>query len=266
LVLLAATASFGQCVVPQYGTGKVWEDSKSTIDMAISLRLSDFAPMKLVCLATALKQSYRDRTSITILIFSSADAAKYYMPGPPIGDYGPPANAEQARIRKATWSADQLHALYSYDAGKREEYVVLKPRGFHSDQPEDTRIPLPVIGILHCRLEVAGRCLLALDQVVYADGAYETKIAASRTLAATVTRDGEVTGIQVADDSGALSPPTDLFARAAANNLKTWILEPSPRQNTFRITYSFVIDSSLQRGQSLVQYALPNQITVRANP
>src|SRR6266536_5058396 len=73
-----ATSAFAPCVAPDYRLGHVVVDSQSDVLVAVSIRLNDFAPAKLVCLAGALKQRYRDRKSVDVLIFSSPVAAKYY--------------------------------------------------------------------------------------------------------------------------------------------------------------------------------------------
>jgi hypothetical protein len=58
-----------------------------------------------------------------------------------------------------------------------------------------------------------------------------------------------------------------LFVREAVQNLKSWRLEETPRQDPLRITYSYVIDASIRRelGEKL-EFALPNQVTISADP
>ena len=231
--------------------------------MAVSIRLSDFAPARLVCLATALKQRYHDRKSIDVLIFTSFDAARLYSAVQREYDG---KSVKEAQLLSRHWQTSQLHGLYSYDAEKHEEYVDIKPWGSDATLPYDTRVMLPVGTVPHCRLEISGRCLLALDDLVYAGETYTAKASGTVTLAGTITRDGKVTRIQVAEAQSVPSGRTEPFVREAVNNLKTWRLEAVPREDTFRITYSYVIDSSLQRGQVDVQLALPSQVTIRANP
>lgn len=209
LALLAPASSYGQCVAPEYRAGRVLEDSASTVLATVSMPLSDFAPGRLVCLAAALMKQYLGRTRITILVFSSEDAARYYHGDVQAGDFGPPKNAIEAMLQDATWSAKQLHALYSYDAGKREEYIALKPLGFSSALPHDTRITLPVVMLPSCRLEVRDRCLLALDTISYAAGAYQAKMSGSVTLAGTITRDGSITRIEVVEATSVRSGATN---------------------------------------------------------
>ena len=65
--------------------------------------------------------------------------------------------------------------------------------------------------------------------------------------------------------NGRQSAENDALVRAAVENLKSWWLEPARHQDTFRITYSYVIDRSLRPDQFDVQFDLPRQITIRAN-
>ena len=262
----AATSAFARCVPPDYRKGNVREDSESTLDMTISIPLTEFAPARLVCLAEALRDRYRDRKNISVLIFSSVEAAKYYHGDMDIAETGAPKNAEEARRQDAGWSARQLHGVYSYDAASREEYVTIKPKGYFSDLPTDTQINLPLTATPHCRLELSDRCLLALDDVLYEGQAYKAKIAASVTLTGTITREGSVTGIQVADSKSIPQGSAESLTREAINNLKTWRLEPARRQDPVRVTYSYMIDSSLKAGEVDVRFALPKQVTIRANP
>jgi TonB family protein len=119
-----------------------------------------------------------------------------------------------------------------------------------------------------CRLELRGRCLLALHEVVYPGEAYpqQTRMAGAVTLTGTVARDGTVTGIQVVESESVPSGRTAPLMREAVENLKTWQLEPATLEDTLRIRYSYVIDPSLPTGTEDAQFALPNQITIRANP
>jgi hypothetical protein len=252
---LTCSSVSAQCLSPSFRAGQVREDSTTTVFATISISSSEFAPRQLVCLAATLKQRYPGRRNITVLVFDSPQAAEWFQGDIEVGD-----DHQGGYYRN-------LHALYVYDELKREEYVSLKPLGFHSEQPEDTRILLPVVGIPHCRLEVAGRCVLALEDATYAEGTYETRMTASRTLTGIVSPEGTITGVQVLDAHGLPSAPTiDLFARAAFNHLRTWRVEPGAREDSFRITYTFKIDPSLRRYTLDVQYALPGQITVRINP
>jgi hypothetical protein len=65
----------------------------------------------------------------------------------------------------------------------------------------------------------------------------------------TETREGSVAAIQVADSTSIPPGRAESLTREAIDNLKTWRLEPARRQDTFRVTYSYEIDSSLKEGE-----------------
>jgi hypothetical protein len=262
-----ASNAAAQCVSPTYHEGRVWQASDSRMFMAISVRMEDLSPRRAVCLAETLKKQNTKRKDVTILIFTSADAAQNYEGDIALGDPGPPPNSKSSGAVDTLFWAKQLHAVYSYNYEKREEYIRIKPLGLLDDLEEDTQIKLPAIAVPHCRLEMAGRCLLALDTVMYARDAYPSRISGDVTLTGVVTRDGRIAGIKVANTSGVPLGKTDLFAHEAIGNLSSWRLERAPREDSIRITYSYIIDESLpQRGQREVKFTLPERVTVRARP
>ena len=253
LIALDGSSAFAQCVPPNHHMGRFVENTVSSVYLTVSLPFSDFSPQKLVCLAAALRQQYRDRKNDTVLVFDSPEAAEHYQGDIEVGD-----TYQGAYYRN-------LHAVYVYDAVKREEYVRIKPFGFLLSLPEDTRIDLPVTGIPRCRLEINQRCLISMARNTYSAEGYSAQASAAVTLTATVTREGTLTDVDVVN-AGGNSGSRASFVREAVDNLKTWRLEPALRQDRFRITYSYKIDQSIQRGMVDVQYALPNQVTIRANP
>ncbi len=225
--------------------------------MYISIRPGDFSLGNLICLAQTLKESHPGWESAMIVIFSSHDAAKYYQ------------LSSVENLPGAVWGK-QLHAEYDFDAGAHEEYLLIMPLGdkkSSSFSTYTTRIDLPVATTPHCRLEMNGRCLFVLEDPEYPSDALKAKLSDTVTLTGTIARDGKMTSIEVADASSTSSEWKNMFMREAVNNLKTWRLEPAQRQDTIRITYSYTIDRSLpQRGQTDVQFALPNEIAIRGNP
>ena len=262
-----ANSAAAQCVPPPFQKGQVWQESDSRISMTISVRMADLSPRRVVCLAEALKKQNKTRKDVTVLVFTSIDAAQNYEGDVALGDPEPfPNGKSSGTLDTLTW-AKQLHIVYSYNHDKREEYIRIKPLGFSNELEEDTKIDLPAIATPHCRLEIAKRCLLALDTIVYARDAYPLKISGDVTLTGIVTRDGQIASIKVANTSGVPSERIDLFAREAIGNLKSWRLERAPREDAVRITYSYVIDGSLpQRGQTEVKFRLPERVTIRVRP
>ncbi len=262
-LLLIGTPAFGQCLSPPaYRVGQVFEDSQSAALLAISIRGQDFAPERLVCLASVLRQRYGGRQAIDILIFSDHEAASRWLPVQLEYDSSNPADA---KLHSQQWQARQLHGLYSLDAMTHEEYVLLKPWGYEAPLPYDTRIDLPAVTVPKCRLELSGRCVLILDVITYPETAYRARVSGTVTLAGTISRDGRITHVTTAQRDGVPNPP-DALSQAALENIRTWRLESRPRDDSFRVAYSYVIDSSLAAGQIDVQFGLPNNITVKANP
>jgi TonB family protein len=264
LCLVAATcqSAAANCEPPHYDTGKVWESSKSKLLMTVSIKISDFAPQRLVCLAEAFKQKYADLEHIDILVFSSLDAARYWLP---FQADSVPTSKKHGKAYDSYWFfARQLHALYSYHADKREEYILIKPLGSHKEGPYDTRIILPPAATPHCRFEIYDRCLLALEDIEYPVEPLKAKASGMVTLAGTVARDGKMTRIQVAKANTSSAEWKDLFVREAVNNLKTWRLEAAEHKDSVRITYTYSMDSSLRYpGQVQVDLALPNEVRIR---
>jgi len=252
-----AVASGG---VPRYRTGIVWEDSKSKVVMQISIRLDDFAPGKLVRLAELLKDRYRDHEYIGILIFSSHYAAVHCNPVP----YG-----DGSRTREGDRSQsclEQLHANYSYDAKKSEEHLDIIPgRGAVDGGTWATRIDLPLVGTPQCRLQINGRCLIALSDFLYPSDALKTKASATITLTGTITQRGSMDDVRIVE---AVTNPRDergLFVKEALHNLRTWRFEGAPRRDGVRITYRYAIDASLAPGGKNVQFALPDEVVISGN-
>lgn len=267
IVIIAATggSAAAKCEPPRYNIGQVWEQSTSAVLMSASLRVADFSPQRLVCLAEALKEKYAGRNHIDILIFSSLDAARRYSPAQ--ADYATTIEKNGKAYDPHWFFARQLHAKYFYDGAQQEEYIDIKPMGSDGQGPYDTRIKLPVAATPHCRFEINHRCLLALEDIVYPGDALKEKVSGAVTLTGTIARDGQTIVIQVAGVNARPNEKTELLSKAALQNLKTWRFEEAHNQDALRITFSYVIDPSLpHRGEVGVKLALPNQVTISGNP
>lgn len=265
IALLAFAAASAKCTAPRYREGQLWENSDSTVLMSVSVPLQDFAPERLICLAQAFRDRYQERKSITILIFSSPEAAKRYLPRQ--ADNLPPKTIKEQRLQSSAFWLSQLHGLYSYNVDAHQEYLDIRPVGSDIEGPFDTRIDLPVATTPHCRFETSGRCLLALEDVTYPSDALKARISGTVTLTATIASDGKIKGIHVAHASANPAEKMEILSKAAAHDLATWRLEGAPHEDPFQITFSYVIDTTLPRpGDVTVKVALPNQVTIRGNP
>jgi hypothetical protein len=261
MTLLACSISPAECVPPHYREAQVWEKSKTTVLMAVSMQLRDFAPSRLVCLAAAFKQKYPGRSDISIMIFSSHEVAKRYTVGR--GDYGPVKGAKQRQLQSYVYWIRQLHAIYVYDNEKREEYIEIKSLGSDFDSPYDTRIDLPSVESPHCRLEMDGRCLLAIEEILYPADLLKAGVSGTVTLTGTILRNGKIADVKVNDGVVKPGEPRYKLVDEAMKILNSWRFEEAKRQSAFQLSFVYQFDPSLpERGWSTATFALPNQVTI----
>ncbi|HUA19924.1 MAG TPA: energy transducer TonB [Bryobacteraceae bacterium] len=261
LLLWLAVGVFGQCRVPQYQGGGVLMDSGTEVIMNISIALPDFAPARLVCLASNLEEQYRGRNSIIVSFFSSPDAASHSM--------GFLLDQEDTKAELDAFA--KMHARYVFSADRHENYLetipMHEPYSRKETKAYSTRIDLPLAAAPRCRLEISDRCLIAVENAFYPNDALKGKVSGAVTLAGTITRDGKVSHARVVKTESIGSGRKDHLANAVLQNLSTWRLEPGAREDPIQITYSFAIDNSLPfKGQTEVQWYLPNKVEVRGNP
>ena len=255
-VLGVRTSAAAECSAPSYRRGFVWEDSPSSIMMNVSIAMSDFAPDRLACLAEEFKQRYKDRKKILVLFFSTRRAADRYT-SPSLGE----------PIKPVTNWALRNHGLYSFDADKREEHVKILPFGPDGSFNDfDTTINLPTTSRPACTLEMAGRCLLALNTVDYPWDALKASASGGVTLEGEIARDGIVKQVRIVRQEAHPSDSQGRLVNAAVQNLKTWRFEAAPHPDSIRITYAYTIDASFAPGHVSVQFRLPGQVEIRGRP
>lgn len=249
LSLVAVGSAIAECTVPQFHTTRDYMNPQTGKgSMSVILSPDDVTLDKLLCMAQHLKEPHPQWRDVAVLMFSSDDAAMNFNPSPMSGPV-------EHRFQRG------LRALYLFNLDDHKESLAITPLGIEGGDAYDTTIDLPVAGRVHCRLEVSGRCLLALEPVTYPGDALRSRESGKVTLTATIGPDGKIVVANTGPQQG-----SDRLVGAAVDNLKTWWLDAIAREDTFRITYTYVVDSSLQRGQVDVQLALPTQITIRANP
>lgn len=252
-VLFEAASAFGACDVPHYRTGRTWADKASEIDVAISIRLEDFAPERLICLAWALRQKYPGR-NIAAYMFSSREAALGYLPtsidpSPKVMEY-----------------QSKLHGYYSYNRDRHEDYLLIMPDGTSQDldSPLATRMDLPVTGTPVCRLAINGRCLLEFQTISYPTVEGRAEISGRVTLGGSIPRNGALSEVAVVDAN--VSPPErqSVLLDWARQNFSTWRFAPSRHKDAVRITYYFeVVDGPLMEHGSGVQFRLPDEVRIQ---
>ena len=269
LTNIAAYPAWARCSAPQFNQGQIWENSRTSVFMSISIRLPDFAPARLLCLAQSLKQSYADRNSISVLIFSSPDAAARYTPNPP--DREPAVNPALQRLENPNFWRSQLHGYYSYDAARKEEYVEIRP--FGSDVgggPYDTRIVPSQAEQTHCTLQVSGRCLLAVDRVQYPHAALYGHVAGEVAISGVIRKDGSTSELHVQQTSNGPVQASKLLVDQAIRNIRSWHFEAQAHITPILVTYLYQIDPALPisepyHEQVEVIMSLPNRIVISGN-
>jgi hypothetical protein len=252
VVLSEAICTFGACRVPHYRRGRTWEVTGSDINIDISIRLKDFAPERLICLAGALRQKYPER-NVAAFIFSSHEAALGYVP----------VSVEQTPVFVEYQS--KLHGYYFYNKEKHDNYLLITPDGRSQevDSQFTTRLDLPVTGTPVCRLAIDGRCLLEFQHIYYLSFEGKTEISGRVTLGGVIRRDGAVSDLAVVDAK--VNPPErqSVLVDWAKEHLGTWRFEPGRHKDRVRITYSFVVaDSPLVGHGTDVQFRLPYEVRI----
>jgi len=228
--LVATASALGQCSPPKYEIGKILGDGTDGIVMHISVGVTDFAPQRLVCLASALKRRYGDRKSILCEIFSDRSVAKQYVLLTSLDD---PA----VMFKRTTF----MHATYSYgpDHGERLR-INPDPLQAGPGSSTETIINLPVAGTPQCRVQLNGRCLLVLPTIwPFRGGSDESGESGSVTLGGKVAPNGRIRDIRVLESHLSRGEDEDFLRSAALQNLKAWRFETGAHPEAFRVTYQY---------------------------
>jgi len=251
VVLSEAVSAVGACNAPKYRRVRIWQDNTSDVGVDISIRLEDFAPERLICLARALRQKY-PRRNVSASIFSSREAAMGYLPGSV--DPSPRVVEYQSK----------LHGHYSYNEEKHEEYLLIRPDGLDRDvrSPLTTRIDLPATGTPICNLSINGRCLLEFQHIDCPSAEGETGVSGRVTLAGNIRRDGIVSDLAIVDAKTTPPERQSVLVKWAIQNLGTWRFEPAKHKDGIRITFYFDADLPLVGPVTNVQFRLPSEVRI----
>jgi hypothetical protein len=256
-LLSGAINAFGACKVPPYRRGRLWEVKESDVMIGISIRLEDFAPDRLICLAGALRERFPGR-SVAAYIFSSHEAALGYVPGSI--DLSPAQASYQFK----------LHGIYVYNKEKRANYLHIAPDGHsHDFDPRlTTRMDLPVTGTPACTLAINGRCLLEFEHIYPPPAEGKPEVSGRVTVGGNIRRDGAVSDLAVVDARVNPGERQSELVSWARKNLSTWRFERGRHKDSLRVTYDFVVvEPPLAENGGGVQFRLPNEVrveTVRA--
>lgn len=228
-LLIAVVPALAQCSVPKYRVGKLADDGNS-IAMHISIDVQDFAPQRLVCLASTLKRHYGDHKSILCEIFSDRRTAEKDVILTGLDD--PPV-----MFKLTTF----MHAIYSYRQDESERlYINPDPLQTGPGSPTETIISLPVAGTPQCKIQLNGRCLLVLPTIwPFRSGTEETKESGSVALSGRVAPDGRVGAIRILRCHLTPGEEGDFLKDLAAKNLRAWRFETGPHPDEIRVTYYY---------------------------
>ncbi len=252
VLLFEAIRAFGACDVPHYRSVRTVEDTPSDVYIDISIRLRDFTPERLICLAGALRQKYPGR-NVGVSMFSSLEAAHGYSP----------TTMDPSPV--IVYSQSKLHGHYSYNKDTHEDYLLIMPDAFSRrvNSPSTTRIDLPVAREPACRLAINGRCVLEFEHIDYPFVEGNAQVSGRVTLSGSIGRDGTLSPLIVA--SAEVSPPQQrsVLVDWARHNLSTWRFEPAKRNDVLRITYDFADTRFPSNGfEDGVQFRLPDEVRI----
>jgi TonB family protein len=288
--LLTASPAVAACTEPRYQTGRDFtNDQLGLVALHVAVDRSDLSVERLACLAEHLRDRNPHWKRGSVLIFGSLSAARDFVGGNVEVPYqGRASNPRQQAVLDAFWDSQrQLRATYAFDVDKAEQSLTISPFGTVGAELGavwDTTFRLPLRGSERCRLELKGRCVMSIGRmreypIPYPAEALRRQISGAVTVTATVARDGSITVGEVSKRSSGTAD--DTLETAAVENLKTWLVEPSARGESIRITYSYTIDRSLmadspsieqrhvvnaEDGRVQVTFDLPDRITIRGFP
>jgi hypothetical protein len=255
-ILAEAAYASSACPAPPFRTGKVLEDTPSGISLHISIGLQDFAPSRLICLATVLKQRYGGR-NVSAAIFSSYKAAVAYAP----------VTVEENPIFRAAQA--KLHAFYTYDKPAEKDQLLILPDGLNhkAGSPFTTRIDLPVSGPVVCSLELSQRCLLEIEHIEYPLAGDRAAVSGVVTLSGNIAQNGVMSDVAVVEAKVSPIGHRSLIVNWAVHNLRTWRFEVGNHKDPVRITYRIeVSDFSPTWHEAHVEFRLPSEVIVQFGP
>jgi hypothetical protein len=222
-------------------------------EILVSIRPSDLAIDKLVCLGRELRERNPRWRSLGVMIFTSREAARRHQ--------WPGQECDFACVKRP----NDLHAIYDYDRDQHTESLEILPLGERSSESWNTTLDIPVGSNSHCHLEMDGRCLLSLEWPDYP--AVDSKPGTSGRVVLTgiVCPDGRIRRIRVEESDASVAEERKAMENEARKNLSTWHLDARPHEDPIRITYSYQYMSHPTRiGWTRgMEYDLPNQVVIR---
>lgn len=251
LTLFLASTTWGTCVPPSYRIGRELANDKLHTDVNISIRLEDFAPGRLICLAGVLREKYPNR-NILATFFSAYDAAKFF-------------SLEVERTERTIYLNSKLHGGYVYDKGKGKDYIYIVPDGMsqESTSPFNTRINLPLRGPPVCKLALDGRCLLEFKHIDYPSIGGKTDGSGEVTVTGRIRPNGVVSDLKAVGTKADPPASESTLKEFTLGNLQTWRFATSTHESSLRITYRFALTDSALSNDNYVQFQLPEEVRIQ---
>ena len=253
LVLNLGRYSYATCEAPDYRSIDSLRLTTGLFKIVIDPR--HFKLEKLICLAESLNEQNPQWQNASVLIFTSKNSAEHFAGGPRVEL---PAAADTAQ--------GQVHAVYVLDRSKHEEHIDILPFGWRTSSADSAEIMLPVVGVPHCRFEIEGRCIFALEHPRYPAEALKSQVSGTVLLNGRITPSGKIIDIRVREGHVPPNAHAKLLIDAAVHNLSSWRLDPREKSGSIEIAYDYVIDISLKQNVINVEFELPYKIVIQGNP
>jgi len=253
LLIIYALPSPSQCVVPHYR--KIGNLKLSWGTTRISIPQREFTLGNVICLVQKLKDEHPGWNSVSLLMFSSYQDAKDF------AEHG----VEDVPVAKKL-AATKLRAMYYYNNKENKDHLIVLPFGNDTPTAYATIINFPVKEAPRCVIEIKHRCLFASQQFVYPEDALIRRTSGAVELVGDIDVEGRITNASVRKAEVTPKEEESLLSQDALKNFESWQLDPGGGPTSVTITYSYVIDGSLDHGQSNVKIDSNNHVVVRGNP
>src|SRR5262249_25536496 len=145
--------------------------------MWLSLKPADFSLSNIACLTQHLRQSHRGWGRVTILFFTSFDAAANFSP-------------ETVEDTPGIAFGREMYVMYAFDESTHEEYFSIMPTGYTSGINYFVAPDVLLSGNIHCSMSVSDRCAVVLPDMEYPAKAFGKRASGQITLTGTIAPDG----------------------------------------------------------------------------
>ena len=235
LTLVAATVSAQPCTPVTFDEARQGIGPQNGVGEArIVVHSKDMTLDNLICLRQGLKARHPDWRNVTVLVFSSKQAAVAF-------------EVDKIASSGVVGAFDrEVRAAYWLGGANESDTLTLMPLGWELLQDGDynTVVEFPAQRPPRCRAESNRRCVLALERIRYPPEALRHNVSGAVVVAGKIDKAGHTFDGRIVD-AGDRSTQKDFLAQAALANLKTWRLEPVTREEAFRVTFSYSVDASL---------------------